>query len=256
MSPRSRHLARALVLVGLAAPASAAAAPPAPAVGAPRPVLAAKLASCTVGEDVMGGRAVFTGSMPAVRGARRLWMRFDLERRRDDEDGWRRVTGARLGGWEKSRRGVSGFVYSKRVEGLTAPAAYRAVVRFRWVDARGRTVRSSRRTTGACRQPDPRPNLTVLGLRTAVAQSGPVAEVTVRNTGRADTLAPAVVALRVGEADQPAQTVPPLGPGVTAVVTFPLPACPPGTLLEATVDPADGIDEVLETDNVRSGSCV
>ncbi len=250
---RSRHLLPAAAAALCFVPATPATA--ASTSATPKPTLGAKLATCVVGDDASGGRAVFQGAMPAIRGARRLAMRFELERRSGDDDEWRRVPAPTFGEWERSRAGVSGFVYSKRVEGLTAPAQYRAVVRFRWMDAKGRRVRRAVRSTPACTQPDPRPNLTLLRLRTAVADTGPVVEVTVRNTGRADTLAPAVVALRAAGLDQPPQTVPPLGPGVTAVVTFPLPACPPGGRHEVSVDPADGIDEAVETDNARSAPC-
>lgn len=250
MPPRARHLAPVLVSVILGVPALAPAATP-----TPRPLLAAKLTSCEIGSDGAGGTAVFLGSMPAVKGAKRLWLRFDLQRRLPGDDDWERLSAPTFGEWEKSRPGVSGFVYSKRVEGLAAPAAYRSVVRFRWVDARGRTVRSARRVTAACRQPDPRPNLAITRIRPATSPSGPVVEVSVRNTGRSDTLAPAVVTLAVAGEAQPSQTIPPLGPGVTATVTFPLLACPPGGVLEAAVDPADGIDEALETDNLRTREC-
>lgn len=255
MSPRRPLLLAALAAV-TAAPAVAATGS-SPSRADEKPRLAAKLTDCTVGEDASGGSAIFTGSMPAIRRASRLWQRFTLERRSltDPDADWERVSAPTFGEWEKSRRGVSGFVYSKTVEGLTAPAAYRAVVRFRWVDRRGRTVRSTRRTTASCRQPDPRPNLELVRLRPALAASGPVAEVTIRNSGRTDTLAPAVVALRVGGVDQPSQTVPPLGPGVTAVVTFPLERCDPGQDLEVTVDPADGIDEAAEDDNSAVRPC-
>ena len=44
------------------------------------------------------------------------------------------------------------------------PADYRAQIRFRWYDKKGRLQRSARKTTRACRQPDPRPDLRVLGF--------------------------------------------------------------------------------------------
>ena len=43
--------------------------------------------------------------------------------------------------------------YRKRVGGLAAPAAYRAVVRFRWRDAARQGRRAAPRTTAACRSP-------------------------------------------------------------------------------------------------------
>lgn len=256
MSSRPRQIAGALVSAAIVVPAVAVAAPRSADSESSRPALAAKLASCRTGTADEGGTARFTGSMPAVRGSRRLAMRFELERRREgDEEDWERISAPTFGSWERSRPGVSGFVYSKTVEGLTAVAAYRAVVRFRWIDARGRTVRTRRRTTTACRQPDPRPNLTLERLRPAISSTGPVAELTIRNTGRGDTLAPAVVAFAAGGVEAPSQTVPPLGPGVTAVVTFPLSGCAPGQSMTATIDPVDGIDEALETDNMLTRPC-
>jgi len=229
---------------------------PAPSSSAsPRPALGARLTSCATGASETDRYAVFTGSMPSLRGARRLWMRFDLERLGTGLGSWTRLTAPTFGQWEKSRPDVSGFVYSKRVEALAAPARYRALVRFRWVDDEGHTVRRSQRVTRACVQPDPRPDLTILAVRSRRADSGPVVEITVRNTGRSDTLAPAAVGLLVGGSSQPAQTVPPLGPGATVTVTFPLPACPPGARLEAVVDPANGIAEADERDNRGVGSC-
>jgi hypothetical protein len=58
---------------------------------------------------------------------------------------------------ERADPGRPGFIYTKRVEGLTGPAVYRAVVRFRWSDADGHVLRRARRVTGGCRQPGPAP---------------------------------------------------------------------------------------------------
>ena len=55
-------------------------------------------------------------------------------------------------------------MFTRRVEGLIGPARYRAMVRFKWLDARGKTILSARRFSKACRQPDHRPNLKVKAL--------------------------------------------------------------------------------------------
>lgn len=117
--------------------------------------LAAEVTACETGPDAEDRAVQFTGSMPAIRGAVRMAMRFDLyERRAGDEDFVRRTVPT-FGRWERSDKDVSGFVYDKRVEELDEAADYRTVVQFRWYDARGKVVRSSERTSYICRQADP-----------------------------------------------------------------------------------------------------
>lgn len=117
--------------------------------------LSAKVSECETGRDAEDRAVEFTGSMPAISGAVRMAMRFDLyERRADDEDFVRRAVPT-FGRWERSDKNVPGFVYDKRVEELDGASDYRAVVRFHWYDGHGRVVRSSKRTSYICRQPDP-----------------------------------------------------------------------------------------------------
>ncbi|HEV2727069.1 MAG TPA: hypothetical protein VGV34_02185, partial [Solirubrobacterales bacterium] len=52
---------------------------PAPAAAQERPKLAATLAACETGPDPEQRFAVFTGSMPAMKGTHHMSMRFDLE---------------------------------------------------------------------------------------------------------------------------------------------------------------------------------
>jgi hypothetical protein len=120
----------------------------------PVPKLAARLTSCTTGDDPSRRTAVFTGSMPRVRDAARLAMRFDLYERRPGR-GWRRLAVPNFGRWERSATGVAGFVFDKRVQRLDAPAQYRVTVRFRWYDADGDVLRHARRTSRRCVEPAP-----------------------------------------------------------------------------------------------------
>ena len=83
-------------------------------------------------------------------------MRFDLEERRSDAARFRRVAAPKFGRWDRSKAGVAGFVYTKRVTRLAQGRWYRAIVRFRWSDAQGRVQRTARRATPACHQPDQR----------------------------------------------------------------------------------------------------
>ena len=216
-----RALLVALVVVLVAAPAAS---------GAPR--LRAELTECSIGS------AAFTGSMPAGAGTDRMAMRFDLY------EGERRVRAPGLGRWERSEPGRAGFVFTQRVEGLTAPATYRARVRFRWYDDEGNVLRRAERRTPVCRQPDPRPQLRVL----AVAPG----RVTVANVGlgRAEAFSTALGAggatLRLEEG---------LAAGAVAELAFAEQPCAPGQVLVAVVDSLGEVDEANERDNVRTLNC-
>lgn len=100
----------------------------------------------------------FTGSMPALTGAPRMRMRFDLERRRPGRRHWRRVTVATgFSRWERSLPSRAGFIVHKRVIGLPVPAAYRARVSFAWERLDHTVLRRAQRFTPRCRQPDLQP---------------------------------------------------------------------------------------------------
>jgi hypothetical protein len=159
--------------------------------------------------------------------------------------------------WVRSDRGVAGFVYDKRVEHLDAPSAYRVDVRFRWFDARGRVVKSARRTSAACHQPELRPDLRVTRLLVGPARPDGTAlyTVTVGNLGRSPVLAPFVTTLRLGSAPAVGQSLTGLGTGATSTLTFTAPRCAPGTDVVATADAARSVDEVAEADNTERAAC-
>jgi hypothetical protein len=215
----------------------------------------AVLQTCDKSTDVEARAAVFQGSMRTWRHSARLQMRFRLQARTPEDPEWRRIDAPGFGPWQSADPGVRRFVYDKRVEGLLAPASYRAVLRFRWLDAHGHTVGHARRTTRSCRQPDPRPNLTVRQLLVNRVGRGTARYVAVvANTGRTAVDAFAVRFLAggttVGEA--PAG---PLEPGDTARVTLDGGACTPGEPLAAIADPAGVVDERNETDNELDSTC-
>ena len=132
----------ALAVALLAAPVPAPAPVPA-AAPAVAPPLAARLERCE------RDRAAFVGSMPALAGTERMEMRFELQAR-ERGDGWRHLAAPTFDEWERSAPRRSGFVYAKRVHGLEAETRYRALVRFRWLDADGVVQRRARRVTPAC----------------------------------------------------------------------------------------------------------
>jgi hypothetical protein len=216
------------------------------------PKLAATLESCTTSPLPVQRIASFVGSMPARAGGTRMQMRFELERKRHGQRRWRRLKAAGFGVWERADPNVAGFVFTKRVNGLPVPATYRALVRFRWVDAGGTTIRRSHARTRACRQPDLRPDL-VPGALTAVLdvqQPGmAVYTLVVRNTGRS---AAAPFSVRVGSGTA---EVGELAAGQERAVAVLAPACLPPLAIIARVDADRRVGEARERGNGARRPC-
>ena len=216
------------------------------------PRLAATLAACETGTDPAQRFAVFTGSMPAMRGTRRMSMRFDLEERGSEETAApQRVAAPKLSRWNRSKAGVAGFVYTKRVTRLAPGRWYRAIVRFRWHGARGRVQKSAKRVTAFCHQPDQRPNLELVSVGRARPGSYLV---TIVNTGM--TASPASqVALEPRPGTEARRAVPPLAPGERTTVVVDAEPCEPRTVVVVQLDRERAIDESREDDNRVESDC-
>ncbi len=228
-----------------------AAAPGAFAASTTPPPLKATLESCLTSGLPVERVATFVGSMPARAGASRMRVRFDLERRRPGERVWRRIKAPGFGTWQRSKRGVAGFVFRKRVNGLWVPASYRARVRFQWLAGDGSIVRRAHRRTPACVQPDLRPNL-VPGPLTAVLDDQPgiaIYTLLVRNTGRS---AAGAFAASVGASGA---EVGPLGPGEQRSVIVIAAACAAGETIVARVDADGRVEESAERGNSTRRRC-
>jgi hypothetical protein len=243
-----RIVATALVLISLAAIPAAA---QAPVLDLP---LKARLTDCHTGPLASDRFAVFVGQMPALKGTKRMWMRFDLHER-TGTGSWTRVKVPKFGTWQRSRRGTPGFIYEKRVDRLQAPAAYRAEIRFRWYDSRGRLQRHSHRTTPTCHEPDPRPDLAIGKVTATDAGNGRLRyAIAVRNDGRSD-VGPFAVVLAVDGGTGPPAMVSGMPPGGRTKAIIVAPACIPGSRIQVAVDPGGAIDEADETDNTVSRPC-
>jgi CARDB len=227
-----------------------------PSAAPSRPPLRAALTECRVSADPAERVAVFTASMPALRGTRRMQMRFDLYQRTRASAGFVAVPVPRWGVWQRSRAGVPGFIFTKRVSGLQAPAQYRAVVRFRWRDARGRLQRRARRVTRACRQPDLRPDLAAEGLSAGVGTAPGTAtyRFDVVNRGRGDA-GPFSVVLTANRTPQPPQRLGGLVAGGRETVTLIGPRCAPGSVVRVVVDTASEVVEARERNNGTNLRC-
>jgi len=244
-----RCLASLIALAAFALPAAAQ---------AQAPPLRARLSACQSGPAASQRTATFVGSMPAVAGTARMWMRFDLFARIPPATAFTAIKAPKLGVWQKSAPGrvSSGFVFTQRVQGLTAPGSFRAQVRFRWYGKGGQLLRPATRTSATCKQPDQRPDLRAGALDAA---RGPLLDqatyaLDVSNAGRTAAAGFDVV-LTVGGAEQPALHVAGLAPAATTTVTFVAPRCAPGSTLRFEVDAEDVIEESSEVDDVVERAC-
>jgi hypothetical protein len=250
-----RGMTRTACLAAPFAAAVAAATAPA-AVAQQRPPLQARLVTCTTGATAATRAATFTASMPAIVGTSRMWVRFDLLQRMDADGEFERVRVPSWGRWQRSDRGRTAFIYTKKVQGLRAPGAYRARVSFRWYDAGGDLLRSARRTTRTCRQPDLRPDLEA-GALTAAAGLGPgtVTYLLDVANGGGTPAGPFEVTLGVAGANQPPARVAGLAAGASQVVSVPGPRCTPGSNVHVALDPAAEVDESDEADDIVDLPC-
>ncbi len=194
--------------------------------------------------------AMFTGRVSSYRRSPKMQMRFTLQALTPDEPRWRKVDAAGFGEWITVPAGFSKYTYDKTVEGLLAPASYRAVVHFRWRNASGKQIRSERAVSGVCRQPDSRPDLVVRNVKADPA--GYVA--VVFNRGREAAGAFDVRFVRDGVLLGSAR-VAGLAPQTAIDVFLPGARCPSGTPLEAVVDPLSEVDESNEFNDALSASC-
>ncbi|HWG09660.1 MAG TPA: hypothetical protein VN672_11715 [Solirubrobacteraceae bacterium] len=117
--------------------------------------VSATLEECLTASVQAERAAMFSGEMTSVPGAARMAVRIDLEERLPGELEYHTVMAPGLGVWRASDPRVKVYRYLKQVTNLTAPASYRGLVRFRWINARGRVIRRAERLTARCLQPAP-----------------------------------------------------------------------------------------------------
>jgi hypothetical protein len=225
----------------------------APAALASDPVARVALVSCDTGLSAGERRVVYEGRMRRIAGTRRMQMRFALQWRQPGSRRWSGIQGPGLGTWVSSDRGVSRYSFTKRIENLAAPATYRVVVRFRWLDARGHTIDSDLVTSRSCRQPDLRPNL--VPQRAYSERIGDPERrryvVVVRNEG---ATAAGAFEVGLGARFAPSNVVY-LGAGASTLVPFEGPRCDAPATLTAVVDPWALVDEADEDDNALNVPC-
>jgi hypothetical protein len=125
------------------------------AAAAQGPIAQATLQQCVTAPVQSERSAMFSGEMTAVAGSARMSMRIEIQEVGAGETLFHTISAPGLGVWRASDSGVKSYKYLKQITNLTAPAFYRAVVRFRWLNARGHLIKSVERHTLKCDQPLP-----------------------------------------------------------------------------------------------------
>jgi hypothetical protein len=115
--------------------------------------VAATLEACVTSVAQPERSATFSGEMTATASTAKMSMRIDLEERAPEEAEFHPVVESGLGVWRAADPKVKVYKYVRQVSNLSPPAAYRALVRFRWFNAAGHVIRRAERLTTKCLQP-------------------------------------------------------------------------------------------------------
>ncbi len=155
-----RRLAAAgcgLTLLWIAQVGGARAQSPGAAAMSSDPSPAASLVQCVTAAGPAERSATFSGEMSALPGAIRMSMRIELQEHTPGEAGFHAVVAPAVGVWRAAAAGVKTYKYDQQVVDLSAPAAYRAAVVFRWQGSHGHELKRRERLTAVCREPAPAP---------------------------------------------------------------------------------------------------
>jgi len=118
-----------------------------------KPDATATLEQCLTALVQSERSATFVGEMTAVPGTARMEISIGLLERVSSEAQYRSVNASGLGAWRGSAPSVKTYTYIKQVTNLSAPAFYRGVVRFRWLNAKGHLIKAQEMRTPRCEQP-------------------------------------------------------------------------------------------------------
>jgi hypothetical protein len=117
------------------------------------PGATAALEQCVTSVAQIERSATFAGEMTAVPGTVRMAMRIEVQESLSGQAGYHTLLAPGLGVWRDSDPKVRIYKYLKQVTNLSAPASYRALVRFRWLGAKGHVLKHGERLTSRCEQP-------------------------------------------------------------------------------------------------------
>lgn len=113
----------------------------------------ATLEQCVTSTVQAERSATFTAQMVASGSTQRMEIKIELQQRLRGEAEYHTIAAPNLGIWRGSEPGVKIDKYVQQVTDLTAPAAYRALVEFRWLGEKGRVLKRAELHTSHCLQP-------------------------------------------------------------------------------------------------------
>jgi hypothetical protein len=119
----------------------------------PPPTLSAGVEQCVTAPTQAGRSVTFTGQMETVAGAHKMAIEIVVQEHTLEEEGFHAITTAGLGSWQRSEAGVKIYKVRQAVTDLPAPAVFRAIVRYRWMNEKGQVIRHDERRTPICKQP-------------------------------------------------------------------------------------------------------
>jgi hypothetical protein len=123
----------------------------------PAPALSANVEQCVTAATQADRSVTFTGQMETIAGAHRMAMEMVVQEHDPGEVGFHTLTAAGPGMWQRSEVGLKIYKYVRQVTDLPAPADFRAIVQYRWLDAKGHVLRTTARRTPVCHEPGERP---------------------------------------------------------------------------------------------------
>jgi hypothetical protein len=195
--------------------------------------------------------------MTQLSATRTMAVSFVLQERSAKASAFVSVPAPGFGEWISSQPNVGIFTYSHEVTGLPAPAAFRVLVRARWIDRHHRVTRREMLLSPVCVQPLLTPNLAIGTSLThaAGASHGTVLYgVVVRNEGTA-AAGPFQVSLSIGGDALAPVTVNSLAADSSQLVEFTGPRCAAGSSAVATADAANSLQEPSNANRTRSFAC-
>ncbi len=222
--------------------------------------LSATVSSCHADPLQANRYAIFAAQMTSLPGTRTMAVEFELQERDAGALQFMNVSAPGFGTWVTSQPGVGIFTYSHEVTSLPAPAAFRVLVRARWLDRHRSVIRRQELVSPLCAEPLETANLVLAKALTRRhapgASNGNVVyglEVLNAGTAAAGTFE---VSLTVNGAALPDASVTGLAAGATALVQFTGPPCTAGSTLTAVADPAGAISEPANPARSRTFPCV
>jgi hypothetical protein len=118
----------------------------------PAPV-SANVEQCIPSVNQTQRSATFIGQMTAIANTQRMAIQIEVQERTPADSTFHTVMAPGLGVWRQSETGVKIYKFVKQVTNLSAPAAFRAQVRYRWLDEHGHLIGHAQRRTPICQQP-------------------------------------------------------------------------------------------------------